>query len=243
MHAASLQQNFTEAHEILNKIETQLETVEPIVSVRYFLERGRSYNSAGEKNQARDLFLKAWDLGKEQKLDNLAIDAAHMIAITESGKEALAWNERALDFAEHSKNPLAQKWKGSLYNNIGWTYHDMKEYNKALSLFERALSFREEQKNPENIRIAKWCIGRCLRSLGNIDDALEKQHELLNEFESLEQNDGYVFEELAECYYTLGDKQKAAPFFSSAYEELSKDTWLMQNQKERVDRLQKLSSI
>ena len=45
----------------------------------------------------------------------------------------LTWNLKALELAESSPDERAQRWRASLYNNIGWSYHDQGEYDKALS--------------------------------------------------------------------------------------------------------------
>ena len=53
--------------------------------------------------------------------------------------------------------------------------------------------------------------------------------------------DGYVFEELAECHLALGRKEEAKPFFDRAYDLLSKDPWLAENEQKRLERLKELA--
>ena len=62
--------------------------------LRYLLERGRTCNSSGDKAAARPLFVQAWELGRAGGEEDLAIDAAHMVAIVEGGEKALDWNRR-----------------------------------------------------------------------------------------------------------------------------------------------------
>lgn len=83
-----------------------------------------------------------------------------MIAIVELPENQLDWNLKALDLAEKSTDPRTRKWKGSLYNNIGWTLFESKEHNKALDMFQRALRWRQEQGQPREVRIAKWVRGK-----------------------------------------------------------------------------------
>ena len=52
--------------------------------------------------------------------------------------------------------------------------------------------------------------------------------------------DGYVFEELAENLAVIGEQDKASPYFRLAYEALSKDAWLAENEASRLGRLEKL---
>ncbi len=238
----SLQRKFAEAHAILDQVE-QAPTQTPRLRIRYLLERGRTFNSSGLREQARPLFLQAWELGSTSGEDNLAVDAAHMLGIVETGEESLLWNEIAIAHAEQSSDAKARNWLGSLYNNTGWTYHDMGRFDAALAKFQRALAFRQTQGNIDNIRIAKWSVARCLRSLKRVSEALAMQRELLAEFEAAGATDGYVFEELGECLRALGHDDEARPFFARAHNELSKDAYLAENEAARLERLRDLGTM
>ncbi|MHC4223803.1 MAG: hypothetical protein ACYSUN_07430, partial [Planctomycetota bacterium] len=52
---------------------------------------------------------------------------------------------------------------------------------------------------------------------------------------------GYVNEEIAECLHALGKVEDSRPYFAKAYEILSKDTWHLENEPERIERLKQLS--
>ena len=218
----SLQRRFDEAHALLDRVEAQLAADMPRVRVRYLLERGRCFNSAGQREQARPLFLEAWELGQAAGEEALAVDAAHMMGLIESGEPSLRWNERAIAAAEGSRDPRARNWLGSLNNNIGWTYHDMARYEEALDRFRHALAYREAQGAVGGIRIARWCVARCLRSLQRIEEALAIQRALLAEREADASPDGFVFEEIGECLLALGRRDEARPFCARAHAELSK---------------------
>lgn len=236
-----LQRKFEEAHATLNQVEEMLGATGPRVRVRYLLERGRTLNSSGHPDEAKPLFLEAWERGQAGGFDFLAVDAAHMVAIVVPTEEQMDWNLKAAALAEQSEDPKAQNWLGSLYNNMGWTYFDMKEYQQALTIFEKALAFREKQGDPENIRIAKWCIAKMYRMLDKPDKALEMQQALLKEREAAgAEDDGYVFEEIAECYEAMGRHADARPWFARAYANLSQDPWLQENEAERLERLKRL---
>ena len=179
----SLQQKFADAHVILDGVDAKLRARPGLIvaRVRYLLERGRSFNSDGQKDKARPLFWAAWELASRagapqsadewaSSLDNLAVDAAHMMAIVEAGENQLTWNRRAIQYAEASVDPAARKWLGSLYNNLGWTYHDAKDYPQALECFEKAMAWHEARKTGAGLETARWCVARCLRSLGQLED-------------------------------------------------------------------------
>ncbi|HNB51321.1 MAG TPA: tetratricopeptide repeat protein, partial [Anaerolineales bacterium] len=235
-----LQRRFDEAHQVLDTVETMLTDDLETARVRYLLERGRAFNSSKHPDQARPLFLEAWERAKAAKEDFYAVDAAHMLGIVEKDQASLDWNLQAIAYAEGSTSPRARNWLGSLYNNTGWTYHDMGEYEKALDLFERAVILRQQQGNAETIRIARWCVARCLRSLGRNEEALEIQLTLLKEGEETGTPDAYTHEELGELYLLTGDAEKARPHFAAAFADLSQDPWLAENEPERIARLKEL---
>ncbi len=210
--------------------------------IRILLERGRVYNSASQPERARPLFLEAWELGQSAGHDFYAVDAAHMMAIIEPPEAQMEWNLKALALAERSPDARATNWRGSLYNNIGWTYHDGGEYDEALDCFQKALKFREEQGRAPEIRIARWCVARALRSLDRVEEALAMQRQSLAELERAGEKSGFVFEELAECLLLLKEPDEARPYFAKAYDELSKESSLVENEPARLKRLKELSS-
>lgn len=52
----SLQRQFAQAHQLLDEIEPRLTEATPRARLRALLERGRTFNSAGDKASARALF-------------------------------------------------------------------------------------------------------------------------------------------------------------------------------------------
>lgn len=240
--AQGLQRKFDGAHQTLDEVEALLGDETPIASVRYLLERGRVYNSALRIEEARPFFMHAWDAAREQGEDYYAVDAAHMLGICETGDDALSWNEQAIAYAETSDHPRAKGWLGALYNNTGWTYHDLGQYERALALFEKGLLWRQERQDIIAIQIAKWTVARTLRSLGRVEEALEKQLILHDENKAMDRLDPYVSEEMGECLLALGKADDAQPYFASAYEVLSQDEWLKDKEPERIERLKQLSS-
>lgn len=235
--AQGLQRKFEQAHRTLDSVEAPLRDDLPVARIRYLLERGRVYNSSGAKEQARPLFMQALELAQANQEDFYAVDAAHMLAIVEPPDEQMAWNLKALELAEMSSEPRAQKWLGSLYNNNGWTYHDLGQYEQALSLFERAAAWREAQGQEKETRIARWCVARVLRSLNRIPEALV----ILRELEPVAT--GYTYEELGECLLLQGETEAAQPYFARAYEILSQDEWLVANEPQHLQRLRDLAKM
>ena len=236
-----LQRQFEEADATLDEVEPALEGRQDRVYVRYLVERGRVLNSSGEKSRALPLFEEAATLAGQLGEDFFEVDALHMVAIAVSAEKQMEWNLKAVAAAEKSEDERARNWLGSLYNNIGWTYHDQGKFDDALATFQKALVFRVEQGTRDNIMIARWCIARCLRSLGRLDEALQIQEELAASRELHNEPDGFVQEELGEIFLAQGKGDEAAKHFASAHEQLSQDAWLVANEPKRLERLKELS--
>lgn len=166
--------------------------------MRVYLERGRVLNSSGSPVEARPLFEAAFAAATDGGLEQLAIDALHMVAIVAPPEEQDALNRRALDLAEAASDPRARQWRASLLNNLGWSAFERGDYPEALRLFEDALAERIEQGKAPEILIARWCIGRTLRALGRLDEALALQRSLAAELTAAGKADPYVDEEIAQ---------------------------------------------
>ncbi|MCE7734737.1 MAG: tetratricopeptide repeat protein [Candidatus Heimdallarchaeota archaeon] len=239
----SLQQKFTEAHAILNKVEVHLTDDLNTAKVRFLLERGRAYRSNNEKSEAMPLFKQAFEISEANDLDFFAVDAAHMLGVAETEEKQVVWNLKAINIAEQSTSRRANNWLGSLYNNLGWTYNFQEKYLEALDLFEKALIFREKQGKQETILSAKWCVGRTYRYLERNVQALDLQLQLQKDREINNLSPGgYNQEELGELYLLKSEKTKSATHFKLAYEELSKDIWITRDEPERLERIKSLSA-
>lgn len=245
-----LQRDFAASHQTLDQAQALLTDDLSRARIRYLLERGRTFNSSGKPEEAQPLFLAAWEQGQASREDFHAIDAAHMLAIVAPAAEKLDWNLKALALVEQTGDTRAHKWGGSLYNNIGWSYHEQGQYQEALESFQKALAWRQteareraEQQTQEDTRlilIAQWCIARALRSLGQLDEALHRQQALQEAWQPLGGDDGYGEEEIGECLLALGRAAEARPYFAQAYAKLSQDSWLVAEEPARLERLKQL---
>lgn len=242
--AEGLQQRFDDAHKTLDSVQKVLPSLNStLVEVRYYLERGRAYNSSDKKEEAKKEFLQAIEAGKKGGHDYYTIDGIHMMAIAESDTaKQLEWTETGIKMAEASNEDRAKLWLGTFYNNSGWTYFGMKEYQKALELFTKNQKFAESRNDTYNTQISKWCQAKMHRFLGNVNDALITQRSLEKEMEDKKMNeDGYVYEEIGECLLLQNKNGEAKPYFKKAYDLLSKDIWLQRDEKPRLDRMLELS--
>lgn len=236
----SLRKQFDEAHKILDEAGGQLTEEKGVDHIRYFLERGRTFNSSGDKRNAEICFRNALDISQKLNEDFYTIDTIHMLAIITSPDESIRLNEEAIVLAEESKQERAKSWIGSLYNNLAWGYFDKAEYEKALSIFLRALKWREDKQQLHEIFLAKWCVARTLRALNRIEEAIKIQLALFEELVDTDRKDGYVYEELGELYLLKNDPVHKM-YFQFAYAELSQDTWLSKSEPQRIERLKQMS--
>ena len=233
----SLRRDFAQAHRLLDEVEAQLATAGAAPRVRYLLERGRSFNSAGEKGRARPLFVEAWEIARASGLDGLAVDAAHMVPIVAGGAEGAEWTRRGVELARSSTDAKARALLPALLNNHAWNLHDEARFEEALPVFREAeAAWLATGRQPQG-RIARWSVARCLRSLRRFDEALAIQRALKQEWASAAAADGYVFEELAELLDATGRQEEAKPYFRRAADELGKEAWLVKNEPARLARL------
>ena len=238
----SLRSRFEEAHALLDSIEPQLAAAGPEPRVRYLLERGRTFRSAGQVERARPLFDEAASAAAAARLDGLHIDALHMTALVlPTPAEQLRANERALEAALASADPAARRWEASLANNIGMSLHDLGRNEEALASFERALAARQRLGQASETRTARWMIDWTLRLLARHDEALADLRRLEAEIAAIDEADGFVFEEIAENLESLGRRDEARPYFAKAHHLLAADTSPDRVDDARLARLQRLA--
>jgi tetratricopeptide (TPR) repeat protein len=231
------------------------------VRVRYLIENGRVLNSSGDSEASIKPFRMAVQISriepKDDDMEYLEVDALHMLAIAEKDEsEKIRRSEMAIKVAEKSDAaPKTKKWLGSLLNNLAWIHMDAQRYDVALAVFEKAVKAREEQwrlalaeggdKNEAAIaalRISRWSVARAMRSLGKVEEAIEIQEDLMEQYKS-PMDKGYGYEELALLYDAKGDKEKAKENAVKAFEELSKDSGFVEKEKERLEKLVQMAGL
>jgi tetratricopeptide (TPR) repeat protein len=235
--AQGLRHRFAEAHATLDGVAARLDTAPSHVRIRYLLERGRAFNSAGSRERAVPLFAEALSLAECADDEFYAVDAAHMLGIASPPGEALGWNLKALALAGKAADPRARRWDASLYNNIGWTWHERGDDATALAYWEKALAARKAAGDARRTRETDWTVARGLRALGRFDEAQAIQLSLVAELDRIGESDGYVFEELAEISLARGDAAGARIWAAKAHAALKDDASLKENEPARLARL------
>jgi predicted negative regulator of RcsB-dependent stress response len=191
--ALGLQERYDDAHALLDG----LAPADDESATRISLERGRLLRSAGDEVASRPCFEDAAHRAQRAGLDELAVDALHMLALVVDPADRLDAHYQALAWAKAADDPAARDWDASILNNIGMAYAESGDHAGALAAFEDALAARERIGDPARTRVARWMVAWSLRHLGVLDLAREMQLALKAELDALGEHDPYVDEELA----------------------------------------------
>lgn len=191
--ALGLQQRFADALAVLDAIDS----TDAEVRVRVLLERGRVHRSSGDLDAAAPLFRDAVAAAEAAGLDELAVDAMHMVALTLDAAEQVEYTRAILERARRSTDPAARAWTASILNNLGMAYSDQGDVSLALEAFEEALAERRTGTDAEATDVARWMVAWALRNLGRADEALEAQRALKADLATAGREDPYVDEEIA----------------------------------------------
>lgn len=237
-----LRGQFERAHAELDALEAGLARAGAEPQVRTLLERGRVWRSAGQPERARPLFEQAVDRASAARLEDLSVDALHMVALVEPDPELqLQWNRRALAAARSAADPRARRWEASLANNIGISLHRAGRHEEALHSFRQALAARERLGARPEIRVARWMVAWALRFLDRHDEALALLQALEREHAAAGGADGFVFEEIGENLLAQGQAARARPYFAQAHALLAQVDGAGRPDPQRLARLLELS--
>ena len=93
-----------------------------------------------------------------------------------------------------------------------------------MTLFHRTLAYRQEQEDAREAPHAAWCIGRTLRALDRLGEALDLQRGLLEQGAALnEEFRREVCQEIGECLLALGRREEALPYYFRAFDPPAHD--------------------
>ncbi len=254
--AQAMQQKFDIAHQTLDEAEKLLEPQYQLAKIRFLLERGRVYHQSDRLDQALSFFIQSYDLSKlSPEFDFHTVNASHMVAIVEKHTEGkIEWNKRAINLAEQTKDERCHAWLGPIYNNLAQNYIEAEKYQEALQAFDKCKAHAEERGDQIVIRGALWGMGRALRGLNKLDQALDIQNDLLKEYEKISDQGllpmeliyvgrGLVYEELAEIYFAKRSGEQSQKYARLAYEDLSKDAWMKKLYPKRIERMLELGKL
>jgi len=207
--ALGLRQRCDEAHRELDAIEPALAGAGVEPRVRAWLERGRTLRSSGRPAEGKPLFMRAFATAAAAKLEGLAADALHMVALVEPDlEERIAWNRRTVDYARRASDPRAQGWRAAALNNLGSDLREAKRLDESLASFRDALAAYERKGGADEVRIARWQVANVLRLKGQRDEALAMQLALERDAAAAGEPDPYVYDELVLLHRAAGDERR-----------------------------------
>ncbi len=242
--AQALQGKLAEADRTLDEAERLLPAVTELrPRLRTLLERGRLLVLRKTPMEARNRFLEVWTLATEADDDFNAIDAAQMMSVVETKKKKSEWTIRALAMAEASKDPRVRSWCGHLHADLGWHFAELLQLDRALESFQRAASCFALEGSPRNASMARCWAARTLRMMDRVEEALTMQQEVQLELKQLGVSDGVVLEEIGECLRSLKRNEESQSYFKRAYDLLSTEEWLTNNEPARIKRLKTLGNV
>jgi tetratricopeptide (TPR) repeat protein len=174
--AIGLQGRYDEADAVLDRIPS----LGPLVATRVALERGRVRLSSGDAAAAVPRFLEALGSARDAESPFLAVDAMHMLALSDAGREE-HWTRLALVELHAVDDHRTQRWRIALHNNLGWHLFDAGHAAPALEEFAAALGAARDFGTSDQRFMGEWTVARCLRQLGRTTEALAIQSRLASE--------------------------------------------------------------
>jgi tetratricopeptide (TPR) repeat protein len=231
-----------EAGERLVEEAEELGGASEVALVRIDLERGRLRRSSGNREAALPLFESAYSRAGGAGLWFLAADAAHMVALAAPDHDGFVeWTQRGIELADAHED--ASYWAGPLLNNLGWEHYEAGDLEAALDAFERALGARERDPgNGAGIALARYAVGKALRSLGRSEEAIPLLEQAVAWAEGEGKPDGWFHEELAEEYAAVGREEDARAHAERALPLLEADDPSFAGDEARATRLRALAS-
>ncbi len=254
--AQAMQQKFDIAHNTLDEAEKLLEPQYQLATIRLLLERGRVYYKCDRLDTALSFFIQAYDVSTlSSEFASHTLTAAITIATIEKNlQKQIEWNKRAINLAENTHDERLHALLGPIYNNLAQQFIEAGKYLEALQSFEKCKAHAEERRDQIVIRGALWGIGRALRGLNKLDQALYIQNDLLKEYEQISEQGlvavelisigrGLIYEELAELYFAQKAWEQSQKYARLAYEDLSNDAGMKKLYPKRIERMLELGKL
>jgi tetratricopeptide (TPR) repeat protein len=205
-----LRKRFEDAERELEAVQAQMAQAGPEVGVRLALERGRWLRSSGRPADSVAWFERAFEQADAARLERLAADALHMVALAvPTLDERMAWNRRTIDYARKASDPKARGWEAPALNNVGSDLREAGRLDESLAAFREALAAYERTGRADGIRVARWQVANVLRLQGRHGEALAQQLALERDAAAAGQPDPYVYDELALLHAAVGNADAA----------------------------------
>ena len=242
--AQGLQRKFDAAHATLDKIEVELVRVDARVRIR----ASRAWQAVQFLGIARQGSAAVPQVAEVATRQDGRVTRSTRSTRCTCWASPLPSRSGSTGTCAHSRWPSARRMRApaagarrSTTTSAG-RYSDRGEHASALGYWEKSLAVREASGDQQRTRIARWTVARGYRALGRLDDAERMQRDLAEDNRAAGEEDGYVYEELAELRIARGDAAGAAPGAAKAYALLREDAWLAATEPARLERLAKIGA-
>jgi len=218
----SLTGKLAEGRGSLEKAARLASNDEPLGWSRYLGVRGIFERESGDRAKARKTFEEMYDYCVGKELHRRAVDAVHHIAIVVPANEQPEWALKGIREAEKLSDDA---WLAVLWNNLGATYEDLKQYDKCLDAYRKARHYHHKSSDEHRKFVADWAVAHALRLAGKAEEAKEllepllaeakRRHEKKPDAETLEWV-GWCKKDLGECLVALGSKAEGTALIKEA---------------------------
>ncbi len=135
---------------------------------RYLGVKGRWEWRNGRSEAAVPIFSEMYEFATANKLAKHKIDAALMAAIVAPRERQEEWALKGIAAAEEGNQ---ERSLGPIWNNLGWSYIEMKRFDDAVEAFTNARVYHWRFGNEMNKYWADWALGHALKLAGKYEQA------------------------------------------------------------------------
>lgn len=208
-----------EGREYLTRAEQRANLTDPMGWTRYLSVKGRFAWKADSLEAARETFTEMYSFCEEHALWGRMVDAANMMAIvSEKLEDQVAWSHKGIEAAE---NGGEEQLLGPLWNNLGGSYYDNKQYDSALECYLKARDYHWRFSDETAKLFADYHVGMTYRLIGNVTEAGKWLRPVLAWAERIENHSAIAqaLEDLGEVDIALGKKESGLAQLNRAREE------------------------
>lgn len=187
-----------EGREYLAKAEARATITDQMGWSRYLSVKGRFEWKSDSLAAARETFTEMYNYCEENSLWGRMIDAANMMAIvSDQFDEQVGWSRKGIDAAEAGGE---EHWLGPLWNNLGGTYYDNKQFDSALECYLKAREYHWRFSDETAKLFADYHVGMSYRMVGKFTEAKSWLRPVLAWAERIENHSA-----IAQALHDLGE--------------------------------------
>jgi len=185
---------------------------DPMGWSRYLSVRGRFEWKNGTNEKAAETFKEMYYYSVDHEIHDRAADAARMIGITGTPEEQIEWGLKGIAEAEAAGQTGIL---GPLWNNLGATYEEQKEYDKCLEAYLKAREYHYKTGDELSKLIADWAVGHAYRLTADNKKAEKILKPLLKKFEEIDNIEfiGWTLKDLGHIQMYKHKYDKAVELF------------------------------